>query len=591
MISEIKWHVGTVTGAPVASIQPSPAAHLGAAFGFWTGRVKYTFTAVASQFHRGRLMINYDPDGFKGWYTSSAFEQPYTISKIWDLAETPSFSFEVPWMSSRSYLKTDVSTYEKLYSPLYFSSPVHFSQNYLINPTLPYNTSGAPASTHCDFNDSAFNGTIIVSVLNTLTNGTSDSSPVKLIVSIDCSEVEFASPMDFDTPLSYFKLESGADEIAQVTDEGHVDTEAPPYIWGGTTHDIYYGEIVRSIRQLLHRTVFYGTSPFAPITQTPKAYTANYIPEVKWWETGTSTSETRLGSDAFLLEYCASQTLPNLPYMSGALPSNFQHVRANSKYIDTGAWHEAGVASGTPYLGYRPTHPTPTSYFSNCYVGWRGSTCYIAHFTSHAADHGSGRVVAANFARSDLLPESMVTGTSVWEPIITSFASFGMYNLADPEERAEARRNSRSVNVPNKLQAGQAGMAVTNPEKVDVLNSITPYYCNFRMLPANFMANLVMSQDPGEAGFFSNESFGRSSIIEQPTISAKVEPVQAGAGSPPSNARYIKYGALTGGSAGDFDQVGVPDINLYHKAGVDFTCFWYLNPPTVYVYNYGYAQT
>lgn len=592
MISEIKWHVGTVTGAPVASIQPSPSAHVGAAFGFWTGRIKYTFTAIASQFHRGRLMINYDPDGFKGWYTSSAFEQPYTISKVWDLAETPSFSFEVPWMSSRSYLKTDLSTFEKLYSPIYFSSPVHFSQNYLINPTLPYNVSGTPASIHCDFNDSAFNGTIIVSVLNTLTNGTSDSSPVKLIVSLDCSEVEFASPMDFDTPLSYFKLESGADEIAQVTDEGHVDTEAPPYVWGGTTHDIYYGEIVRSIRQLLHRTVYYGTSPFAPVTQDPKVNTANYIPEVKWFEIATSTNETRLGSDAYLFEYCATQTLPNLPYMSGALPSSFRHVRANTKYIDTGAWHEAGAASGSPYLGYRPTHPTPTAYFSNCYVGWRGSTCYIAHFTSHVADYGSGKVVAANFARSDLLPENMVSGISIWEPMMTSFGSFGTYNLTDPEERAEARRNSRSVNVTNKLHAGQAGMAVTNPEKVDVVNSITPYYCNFRMLPANFMANLVMSQDPGEAGFFSNESFGRSSIIEQPTISAKVEPVGLGTASRPGpcSALRIKDGALTGDWAGDFDAIGVPDINLYHKAGVDFTCFWYLNPPTVYVYNYGYAQ-
>lgn len=169
--------------------------------------------------------------------------------------------------------------------------------------------------------------------------------------------------------------------------------------------------------------------------------------------------------------------------------------------------------------------------------------------------------------------------------MITSFSAYDTYNMTNPVERAEARRNSRSVDVPNKLHAGQAGMAVTNPEKVDVVNSITPYYCNFRMLPANFMANLVMSQDPGASGFFSNETFGKSSIIEQPTLSAKVEPAEA-----IGNAVYVKAGAQTGTWAGDFDAIGVPDVDFYHKAGVDFTCFWYLNPPTVYVYNYGYAQ-
>jgi len=587
MISEIKWHVGSKTGAPVASIQPSPSAHLGAAFGFWTGRVKYTFTAIASQFHRGRLMVNYDPDGFKGWYSSAAFEQPYTISKIWDLAETPSFSFEVPWMSSRSYLKTDVSTGEKLYSPEYFGSSVHGSANYLINPTLPYNTSTSPSVLNCDFNDSSFNGTIIVSVLNTLTNGTSDSSPVKLIVSIDCSEVEFAGPVDFDTPLSYFRLESGSDEIAQVTDEGHVDTEAPPYVWGGTTHDIYYGEIVRSIRQLLHRTVFYGTYPLAPVSQVPKVQTYSSLPEVKWFETGVSTNERRVGSDAFIYDYCVAQTFPNLPYMSGALPSNFHHVRSVPKYIDTGTWYEQGSASGgggSAYGGYRPTHPTPTSYFSNCFVGWRGSTCYVAHFRpKNGTTRKSGSVAAVNFARSDLLTENMVTGTNIWEPIMTSFSAYGIQIMTDPVERAAALRNSRSVAVPSKLHIGQAGMAVTNPDKVDVLNSIVPYYCNFRMLPANFMGNLLMSQSPGSAGFFTNETFGTSSIIEQPSLRAKVSPPM-GAGE-----LWVMAGANEGGYSGDFNAIGVPDVDVYHKAGVDFTCFWYLNPPTVYVYQYGYA--
>lgn len=592
MISEIKWHVGSVTGAPVASIQPSPAAHVGAAFGFWTGRIKYTFTAVASQFHRGRLMINFDPDGFKGWYPSAAFEQPYTISKIWDLAETPSFSFEVPWMSSRSYLKTDVSTYEKLYSPSYYGSTVHGTQNYLINPTLPYNTSVSPSAINCDFNDSAFNGSIIVSVLNTLTNGTSDSSPVKLIVSIDCSEVEFAGPVDFDTPLSYFRLESGADEIAQVTDEGHVDTEAPPYVWGGTTHDIYYGEIVRSIRQLLHRTVFYGTFPFAPVAQVPKASTYAYIPEVKWFELGVSTNPRRLGNDALLFYYCATQTLPNLPYMSGALPSNFHHIRSTPQYIDTGVWQEDDVASGGEYSGYRPTHPTPTSYFSNCYVGWRGSTCYVAHFRGHASkpasgNSGDGLVSAANFARSDLLPDSLATGLSIWEPMVTSFSALNNYSLTDPQERARSMRNSRSIGIPNKLHVGQAGMAVTNPTKVDVLNSIVPYYCNFRMLPANFMGNLLVSQSPSSSGFFSNETFGSSSIIEQPTLSVKVEPAVSGGSG--AGSGWIKRDASTGAHSGDYNDPGIPDVDLYHKAGVDFTCFWYLNPPTVYVYQHGYA--
>lgn len=580
MIHETKWHLGSQTGSHVASIQPSPSAHVGAAFGFWTGRIKYTFTAVASQFHRGRLMINYDPDGFKGWYTSTAFSQPYTISKIWDLAETPTFSFEVPWMSSRSYLKTDCSPTEKLYTPLYLGSTTHGTQNYLLNPTLPYNT--AVSAVNCDYDDSAFNGSIIVSVLNTLTNGTSDASPVQLIVSIDCSEVEFAGPLDFDTPLSYFRLESGVDEVAQVTDEGAVVTEAPPYVWGGTTHDIYFGEIARSIRQLMHRTTFYMSSPLAPVRQTPKFAYDSRLPSVRWFETGVSTNNTRLGQDSYLIRYTASQNLPNLPYMSGALPSSFHHARGTPVTLDVGEWYNLDE-TGASYTGYRPSFATPTSYFTNCYVGWRGSTCYVAHFSDTYARLGCGEVVSANFARSDLMHGRMVTDKSIWEPVMTSFSALGGMNLSNPEQRATARRNSRTVSVATKLSTGQGGLAVTNPQKVDVVNCVTPYYSNFRMLPANFMGNLMASQDPDNTGFFCNEAFGGTTVLQQPTLSVKVQPhsfdIEA----------WIKAGTPSGGFTGDYDIIGVPTADIYHKAGVDFTCFWYLNPPTVYVYNYGYS--
>lgn len=81
---------------------PSAAAFASWPFKYWRGNVKFRFQVVASQFHRGRVKIVYDPIA-----APIATKTNALYSRIVDIQETTDFTIVVGWNSLKAMLEVE----------------------------------------------------------------------------------------------------------------------------------------------------------------------------------------------------------------------------------------------------------------------------------------------------------------------------------------------------------------------------------------------------------------------------------------------------------------------------------------------------
>jgi len=80
----------------------TPLSHATFPFKFWRGGINYRFQINASDLHRGKLLLVYDPRGFTG----TAIPDTNTVfSRIIDLEETKDFMLPVHWFQQGSWAK------------------------------------------------------------------------------------------------------------------------------------------------------------------------------------------------------------------------------------------------------------------------------------------------------------------------------------------------------------------------------------------------------------------------------------------------------------------------------------------------------
>lgn len=535
-----RTYTGGKTALECRSIQMTPSCQIGTLFDFWTGPITYSFTALASQFHRGRLLVSYEPDGFASGYTSAAYTGPRTITKIWDLAECPEFKFEVPYMAPTSYLKTGGMR------QLCANGAQTIAYK---NPTLPTNFA---------YKDGNQNGSIVVSVLNALTSS-SPSANVYIVVGMNCGGLEFANPREIEIPISTYTLQAG--ELSEELDH---QVLASVKTLSNTHNEIYTGEIARSLRQLLHRTNLYTRYITFGGSQDINSTYSSKIPKVVVDPSAASSSTPQT-----FMSYNASYITPALPLMTGSLydDANATFQAANNALIKdtTTAFAAADVLTGTN-VGI----PTLTAYLAGSYVGWRGSHVYSAR-------------VANQPSNSTTIPPIVATDLSIsrfFRCLTRIFTYAGGFNIRTPftwrtYRVGDVKSTSASI-AP--LQAfnlskmstgfssnGAGGFAVTNPTVVNVVDAVVPYYCQFRMLPCGPHCNMASFVDWNSISWNVFDENSENVLAPSVAINTTVNTVV------------------------DVDNIVSnlhrhPIIDLYHKAGPDFTLFWYLNPPSLHVY-------
>lgn len=87
-----------VTSAPVTEIHTTPSGLAAVPFCSWQGSMEYRFQIVASNFHKGRIKIVYDPHDFD----SNEYNTNYTY--IHDIADNKDFTVRIGWGNHQPYL-------------------------------------------------------------------------------------------------------------------------------------------------------------------------------------------------------------------------------------------------------------------------------------------------------------------------------------------------------------------------------------------------------------------------------------------------------------------------------------------------------
>lgn len=200
-------------------IYDTPMGHLAKMFTYWRGDISFRFIILASQYHRGRLAISWDPVE----YGFVNFTTQYT--EIVDIGEVTDITIRIPYIQNKAYLET--------------------AQNYSEN----WSNSAEIAGT-------GINGQLRVEVLNKQTSPLLNA-PIRVLVFVKGEDnFEFAAPREIDDRISPYAVQSGVETAApqpKYVRMGGASTVTDPNI-----NLVYMGENIKSLRTLYRRSTYHA---------------------------------------------------------------------------------------------------------------------------------------------------------------------------------------------------------------------------------------------------------------------------------------------------------------------------------------------
>lgn len=531
---------GAVTGQKITRVQAIPSAQIAAAFNLWNGDITYSFKFIGSAFHTGRLKLVYDPAGLTG-YSYDADKDPRVITKIWDVRNSPNFSFTVPWASSKAWLQTGRlgglmckrQRKDRMWS----------------GPTLPL-----ADYTH---DSSRCNGTILVSVLNPLISN-DPSTATNIVVSVNMGGVDFMDPVDLDVPISFQMLQSG--DPPDLSGDPEMETHnSVPAVGIVPASNVYGGEKVRSLKTLMRRSSKYRYVKLMQQMQTRN--NEDIYSYGDWYPHPPIINATSVKRST---GWSTSLLFPVMPLPPGRLSADVA-VGTNTGELDGGTFIPTGLTEGVltrcdeaaqMYVNQTERLCTPTAFFSPSYVGWRGSHIYKAKvaYNGHVTDWQELSLCRSQFPLSEIVKDMHTC-----MPLVTNIG----YGSEHPQGQVGAIiRTVGSGRGCYMLNPGGAGMTQTNVKELPYTDAEFPYYSSYRMHPCGPLANYRLAYEHEKL------SWNHSDLDTRPL----------GATACLRSVVHLSDGATN-------ENVGHhPDVQLYHKVGSDFTLYFYLSVPTMWAY-------
>jgi len=218
------------------------------AFDNWRGTIVFRFHVVCTKYHKGRLLISFDPSGTSGSDNigSTANTSNIVHTAILDIGLSNNVEFSVPYQQATQFLRCRTE----------------------IDPDVAVNRAWSTSSTSAwTINPLYDNGYITVRVLNTLTAPVA-ANDVKINVYVKGGDdLEFANPTDVDPTkkMSYYVAQS---QVLTEQSPGTLIGSAPTGSTSETQYLVHFGEKVVSLRPLLRRFNLLSADYFAPTTTT-----------------------------------------------------------------------------------------------------------------------------------------------------------------------------------------------------------------------------------------------------------------------------------------------------------------------------------
>lgn len=222
-------------------IHPTPMAMVSNLFERWQGTIKFRFQVVKSAFHKGKILVRWDPRAH------GAVEYNTAYSRVIDLAEEDDFEIEIGWGQAFPFAKVD---------PM--SSSV----------TTPWSS----VSRFTADNSELWNGLLEINVVNPLVSPAADANIAFNVFVSAGEDLKLGAPTQDNiknlsvfpavTPQSGYVPQSGAMgdmEMSSNTDKPSETSAIAPIAPMSTTRDqqyeVFFGEAPTSLRELLRRYV------------------------------------------------------------------------------------------------------------------------------------------------------------------------------------------------------------------------------------------------------------------------------------------------------------------------------------------------
>jgi len=202
----------------------TPLAFAAQPFKYWRGDIIVRLDFIKSKYHRGRVIVSWEPAATAGDNVSTATNaMGRAITSVLDLGAESSLEMRIPFNQAMPWLKM-----YRDYVPQYTVRGTNIDQ--------------------VNYDEEYHNGLLTVRVLNVLTAPVATST-IDFIVSIrGADNIEFANPTKLPEWTRFLPQSLVFTEPAQQADLGVVS---------GTTDDLYkatMGEAIRSFRTLIRRS-------------------------------------------------------------------------------------------------------------------------------------------------------------------------------------------------------------------------------------------------------------------------------------------------------------------------------------------------
>jgi len=458
MDSGVKQHV--------RKLDMSGCAYASLPFGAWRGTMRYRFQIIASQFHRGRLAIVWDPRELTEELVSGNQSKAIDVHnyfKVVDLADCRDFTIDVGWGQPTSFLPTLVrpgaGTWDEDF--IYVPNDGDITKINVLNS----------------------NGLLGIYVLNPLVatnNAGTTGNGVEINVYTSCPDLEVANPIcnvmnryAFQPPAFENKptepVEAAPSEVAvshagfdESTQQDHAPNRGTVHWHIGPelkTHDaetqyVFYGDPVVSLRALMKRYSFHVAYPLTTKGQ-PQS-------------NGTVINKF---------------SLPDYPIPPG-------RVAHNSRPPSIATTDNAGTTVGL--FGWSFSMNSFLTFYSPAFLCRRGSirwkyyTQRSAQYPAQADTHSVGCPPVMTIARG-AYPQNTFD--------VNLIASDGT------NENGYTTGREFHTNLPD----GIGGQCVTSTENQPVLEIELPFYNYYRFAPTQEFADFV-DVNAGNTTLLANEA-------------------------------------------------------------------------------------
>ncbi len=237
VIHPTAYNFPEINGAATATMYyTTPLTHFSQMFQFWRGDIILRFKIVASQYHKGRIKISWDPSGDTANNIITSDPMNAVFSHIIDISQTTDFEVRVPYLQTTEWCKV---------------VPYSSSTSYLQQTSFSFIRT-----------DGTTNGMLTMRVINELTSPAANASTTAYILMFAraADNFEFAGPApQFGVTANRYTMWTPQSETEVEIKKYDMDKPSVPNPARYLTN---FGEGIVSLRQVLRRTSFLANDFF-----------------------------------------------------------------------------------------------------------------------------------------------------------------------------------------------------------------------------------------------------------------------------------------------------------------------------------------